>query len=113
MIPLVMVMRRTPAVFAADVLRRADDAIEAFLLHRPHEPLRVGVTVWCAGGVRTTRTDTHTTSAESLRNAAAPLRVVIAKQQSPVGQKGRVAGDLAQALYDEGFRSDNLPNFAE
>jgi len=53
------------------------DAIEAFLLHRPDEPLRVGVAIRRTGR---RPNDTHTGRAQPLLNGAAPLRVAIAEQ---------------------------------
>ena len=81
MISLVMVvggefLQRSPLPFT-----ERNDAVQAFLLDRPDESVRVGVAIR-----RTGRRphDEHARRAQPLLTGAAPLRVAIAEQQPPV-----------------------------
>lgn len=74
------------------------DAIEAFLLHRPHEPLRVRVAVRRR---RRRSNDPDTSGAEPLLDAAALLLVPIADQQPPLGEKPSFGSSLSEALDNE------------
>jgi hypothetical protein len=98
-IPLAMVVRgellqRSPKM----PFTERNDSVQAFLLDRPDEPLRVGVAIRRTGR---RANHTHTTRAQPLLYAAAPLRVMITKQQSAAGEESRLASGVAQALDDE------------
>ena len=82
-------------------LPKRDDTMEAFLLHRPDKPFRIGV------AVRRTRRRSEYTNArrrEPLLHRPTPLRIPIADQDPPsLEESVRLATDGPQALDDEGF----------
>jgi len=84
-IPLAMIVRGELSQGSAEMpFAEGSDAIEAFFLDRPDEPLCVRITVRRPG--RRTH-DLHTSRAQLLFNGAAPPRIPIAQQQSPLRQQ--------------------------
>jgi hypothetical protein len=99
-IPLMMVVRREFSEGTTQVpFAERDHAIQALLLHGPDEPLRIRVAVR-----RSRRCPDHANArrVEQLFDRAAPLRIAIADQNSPLTKHTvRLAGHPSQALHDE------------